>query len=68
MEARIHDIAYERTGNTARSSSRRNGKGVVLFGNLTELLISADRIADVKLASTDPAARNRLLREFELIE
>lgn len=43
-------------------------KGILLFGKLTELLISADRIADVKLASTDPDARNRLLREFELIE
>lgn len=39
-----------------------------LFGRLINLLLEAGRVDDAKKASTDKAARDRLLREFNLID
>ncbi|MDE6845879.1 MAG: Rpn family recombination-promoting nuclease/putative transposase [Lachnospiraceae bacterium] len=43
-------------------------QGFDLFGRLMNLLLEAGRVDDAKKASTDEAARDRFLREFNLIE
>ncbi|MCM1123417.1 MAG: hypothetical protein NC416_12615, partial [Eubacterium sp.] len=43
-------------------------QGFDLFAKLINLLLEAGRVDDVKKVSTDETARDRLLREFDLIK
>lgn len=66
----LGDSIYERgvTQGIAQGISQGISQGFDLFGRLINLLLEAGRIDDAKKASTDEVVRDRLLREFNLIE
>lgn len=62
----LGDSIYER--GVSQGISQGISQGFDIFGRLINLLLESGRVDDVKMASTDEAVRDSLLREFNLIE
>lgn len=66
----LGDSIYERgvAQGVTQGISQGISQGFDLFGKLIGLLLEDGRVDDAKKASTDKAARDKLLREFNLME
>ena len=53
----------------ARDEGRAEGRneGVDLMAKLVDMLMEADRYADVKKATKDPEYRDKLMKEYKLV-